>query len=210
MLITFLLTLSWGRDTITDMLLTWLVGFLSVFFEGSPKHGPASYWFGLAVVLSKGKVVPLVGMFLGSLYLRLDMAATDIIRSFSRYDIATFAFPQFLQAFIYKQFSGLGISSIRCGIVAHRVLHWTFCSLPRHSLSLVIDDWSRFEPHPYAMLGPGYHEGISLLREVVGSCVSAMTFGQASVKIVVTTFHLPAVWEVGYGVMVYLLDRVRL
>ena len=65
----------------------------SVYFLGvSGAQADFSLVFWLAAI----KVVPLIGMFLGSLHLRLDMAMANMCGSFGRYDIASFASTQFL------------------------------------------------------------------------------------------------------------------
>ena len=77
-------------DGVEQRLAAYLACWLSKFiFGGSPEDGPCSHLFGLAAMLSCGRVLLLGQIFLGSLYMRLDMVAADMRRSVGRYDIAT-------------------------------------------------------------------------------------------------------------------------
>ena len=83
-----------------------LVGLSKFIFGGSPVHSPYPYLFNMAVTLSRGHSLSLVSMFLGSLYLRLDVAITDIRRSVGCFNVGTHVSTLFLQLFIYERFKG--------------------------------------------------------------------------------------------------------
>ena len=85
------------------IIVRWLSKYI---FGGSPEDGPCSHLFELAVLLSLRRVLSLGQMFLGFLYLRMDMTVVDMWRAIGWYDIATHVPFLVLQFFIWERFRG--------------------------------------------------------------------------------------------------------
>jgi hypothetical protein len=66
-------------------------------------------YFAMAILIARGRTIPLAALYLGSLYNQLDVLANDEVSSAGNYSIDVPAFvSNFLQLFMFERFKGYG------------------------------------------------------------------------------------------------------
>lgn len=147
----------------------WLNYFI---FPSPPEDGVHPSVFPMAVLLVRGKRLPLAAWFLGAMYVRLDEAARNVTRSMGRYDVVSYVDANFLQLFLWERFEGLvpkprdfkaprpqivdGVEKVKTSLLASRARRWY--GQPREEkvpLIHLVDEEGTYNFCPYSFAPPG-------------------------------------------------------
>lgn len=147
----------------------WLNYFV---FPSPPEDGVQPSIFPMAVLLARGKKLPLAAWFLGTMYARLDEAARNTTRSMGRYDVVSYVDANFLQLFLWERFEGLapkprnfkvprpqivdGVEKVKTSLLASRARRW-YGQACEEKVPLIhlIDEEGTYNFRPYSLAPPG-------------------------------------------------------
>ncbi|OMO51885.1 hypothetical protein CCACVL1_29524 [Corchorus capsularis] len=144
------------RHQLVCFLLTWLARYV---LPGNPEKGISQALIPLAIRLSRGLLLPLGPLYLGSLYAHLDLLHEKMKASMGVYEVMAYLDIPFIQMCLWERFPSAAPTCKQCppSSVDSRFRAWAWYNCKAKTLILsLMDKWKEFEPRPYVRLLGGY------------------------------------------------------